>query len=151
MRYSGQNHLLKSLHLGLWQFVWTTVMQTDRLLGFLSLAHAHRLYTDNFKWHAQRIHDIVHCKLHYVGAILYLLSSCRFSVFWCMHQCSPDMVKDGGGAVILLLTSAQYLSGMPTAFSSASFRCLISSSFLRLHMIVTLIIITQITLGTVAE
>jgi len=42
------------------------------------------------------------------------------------------MVKEGGGAVILRLTSAQYFSGMPTALSSDSFLCLISSSFLRL-------------------
>ena len=42
------------------------------------------------------------------------------------------MVKEGGGAVIRRLTSAQYLSGMPTALSSPSLRCLISSNFLRL-------------------
>ena len=43
------------------------------------------------------------------------------------------MVKEGGGAVILRLTSAQYFSGMPTALSSESFLCLISSSLRRLQ------------------
>ena len=94
----------------------------------------------------QQLH--AHCILHYIGKLSLIIIMEVQCV--CMHQCSPDMVKDGGGAVILLLTSAQYLSGMPTAFSSASFRCLISSSFLRLHMIIALIII-QNTLGTVTE
>ena len=43
------------------------------------------------------------------------------------------MVKEGGGAVILRLTSAQYFSGIPTALSSASFLCLISSNLRRLQ------------------
>ncbi len=50
-----------------------------------------------------------------------------------VHGVGQDMVKEGGGAVILRLTSAQYLSGIPAALSSESFRCLISSSFLRLQ------------------
>ncbi len=50
----------------------------------------------------------------------------KFSVY-------VNMVKEAGGAVILLLTSAQYLSGMPAALNSANLRCLISSNFLRLQ------------------
>ena len=76
----------------------------------------------------------VHVQQHRQLPLTHIGSS-SFVLFLFFIQCSPDMVKEGGGAVILLLTSAQYLSGMPTAFNSASLRCLISSSFLRLHMI----------------
>ena len=68
--------------------------------------------------------------------IVYIPSYVAICLWQGSVQCSPDMVKEGGGAVILLLTSAQYLSGIPTAFSSASLRCLISSSFLRLQNII---------------
>ena len=55
---------------------------------------------------------------------MYMQSNEKHHIFvYC--QCA---IKDGGGAVILLLTSAQYLSGIPASFSSASFLCFISDS-----------------------
>ena len=42
------------------------------------------------------------------------------------------LTNEVGGAVIFLLISAQYLSGMPASLSSESFLCFTSSNLLRL-------------------